>query len=400
MRQPPRTDVERHSYHALYYPYIHFKDEKWLVTAALYWDRMSRIVPGLYPTHDGPDVQALGDFVETIRPHTVEAAFIDDFITFIERHGERLRTRYAIADIDTWPRVRFPRPPASGGPSGSDPRLAYVFYEKVPASLEAVLIGFDLAVRDRHDARWLGMHPHLTAVYTTALARQLATSQGLHPLTDEEVDHVAIGDWTLDRLANAVLSDTIAPEPARRDATEVESAAACMAFETVVPDPATLTVENVLEFRRKYPLERSAFQSYVAGFVSSRDWLGLIRDERVMRGRIQAEYDKELRPRIGELREKLHDADIGTMTGIMGMTVGAPAAASGLAAMAGVSPQPVAAFAAGAALAVIPMLRDRRKARADVFAHPIGYLMRIERDLTAPHLMASIVDAVRKFVRR
>jgi len=30
---------------ALYYPFIHFKDDSWLTLSALYWDRMARIVP-------------------------------------------------------------------------------------------------------------------------------------------------------------------------------------------------------------------------------------------------------------------------------------------------------------------------------------------------------------------
>jgi len=37
-----------HSNRALYYPFIHFKDERWLKLSALYWDVMGRIVSETY----------------------------------------------------------------------------------------------------------------------------------------------------------------------------------------------------------------------------------------------------------------------------------------------------------------------------------------------------------------
>jgi hypothetical protein len=34
----------------VYYPYIHFRDEAWLKVAALYWPKLTRIVPPGYQT--------------------------------------------------------------------------------------------------------------------------------------------------------------------------------------------------------------------------------------------------------------------------------------------------------------------------------------------------------------
>lgn len=44
--EPGRTAVQRIG---LYYPYIHFRDEKWMKIAALYWPRMARVVPHGFP---------------------------------------------------------------------------------------------------------------------------------------------------------------------------------------------------------------------------------------------------------------------------------------------------------------------------------------------------------------
>ena len=60
------------AFRGLYYPYIHFQDEGWLKTAALYWDSMGRIVSIDTPLDDGDsdEVKRLIDagFVENQPP--------------------------------------------------------------------------------------------------------------------------------------------------------------------------------------------------------------------------------------------------------------------------------------------------------------------------------------------
>ena len=53
------------------------------------------------------------------------------------------------------------------------------------------------------------MHPKITQVYMTALAKELARRRGMYPLTDETLDHLAVGGWTMERLAQA-LEETLA----------------------------------------------------------------------------------------------------------------------------------------------------------------------------------------------
>jgi hypothetical protein len=47
------------SYQALYYPYVHFKNDAWVKLSALYWDKLKRIVPEGYPTEDSATVRGL-----------------------------------------------------------------------------------------------------------------------------------------------------------------------------------------------------------------------------------------------------------------------------------------------------------------------------------------------------
>ena len=42
-----------------YYPLIHFPHDSWIKLAAIYWDKLGRIVPVDYPLHDSDTVQKL-----------------------------------------------------------------------------------------------------------------------------------------------------------------------------------------------------------------------------------------------------------------------------------------------------------------------------------------------------
>src|SRR5438445_13685682 len=81
----------------LYYPYIHFRNEEWLRTSLLYWDRMARIVPRGYPPHDSPTVKRLMDdfdFIDNMDPdYGILDAVGRPFIELIRRRGHELRGR-------------------------------------------------------------------------------------------------------------------------------------------------------------------------------------------------------------------------------------------------------------------------------------------------------------------
>jgi hypothetical protein len=276
--------MAEHSYAGLYYPFIHFKDDQWLKLSALYWDRMERIVPNNYTREDSDTVKALGDFVVNLPPESVSPTFGNRFKEFIEQYGAQLSKVYGLNERDKWgPVPSTRRPPPAGGMSGTDHRLSYVFYEKMSDDLRSVLVTSNLALSDPMDRRWFGMHPRLADVYVTAMADQLAVEQGLYPVTDEALDHVAVGGWTMERLAQALLDDIELVDSAPT-AREVETIAAYVAIESVIPkDIGAVSIERILKFREKYPRERASFQRYVHEFVKPREWLDDITDARTSR---------------------------------------------------------------------------------------------------------------------
>jgi hypothetical protein len=397
---PVFQEVVMRSYSALYYPFIHFKDDNWLKLSALYWDKMGRIVPYNYQTQDSGTVRELGGFVETLRPDWVRAEFGETFIEFVDRNGAALRERYDIAGRESWiPVPAAERPPAAGGMSGEDPRLGYVFYEKLSDDLRKTLVRSRLAVADLGDSRWIGMHPKLARVYMTALADQLAGERGLCPLTADAIDHIAMSGCTIERLGHALLGDVELVGKGAND-HEVEGVAATVAMRTVFPrDISKVPVERILAFRDKHPGERASFQTLVENFIKPREWLKDVRHKDALTERLKSEFEKTLKPKIEELRAKLHEAKIDTVYGCFNVKAVLPdVAPTALGAM-GIGLDPIMSVAGGFAWGAFPVFRDqRKKMREALRSAEVSYLYQMERDLTPQTMVGRIKTGMEKFL--
>ncbi|MEF7616302.1 DUF6236 family protein [Aquincola sp. MAHUQ-54] len=385
------------SYQALYYPFIHFKDEQWLKLAALYWDKIARIVPHDYPTADSDTVKALSPCIGTVRPDWVPPDFAQAFVDFLSQHGGRLRERYGLHLREQWPELgETERAPRAGGPSGNDRRLGYIFYEKIDNDVRRALDASGLASTDQRGERWVGMHPRLAWVYMTALAEQLAAHQGLCPLTDETRDHLALSSLSPERLAQALLDDVelVGTEPTP---LEIESTLVSVAFKAVVPaNLAELEPKKIMAFREKYPQERIAFQKAAADLLKGGEWLKSIDNPAVLEQRLRDEYDKHWNTRLQDLREQLRDCGIDAVLGCFNLKAVLPAGVAG--AMAGLALHPVAAGAAGLAVGVMTTLRDKRKqAMGALRASPVSYLYRMEQDLAPKDLWGRVKHGTQRF---
>jgi len=388
------------TYQALYYPFIHFKDDSWVKLAALYWDNLGRIVPSDYTTDDSETVKALGSFITVLRPDWVRPEFGKSFLDFITEYGPKLKAKYALTLRDTWPELpELQRPPKPGGPSGNDRRLGYIYYEKMSDDVYVAMKDSGLASTDFRGDRWIGMHPRLAWVYMTALAEQISGERGLRPLTDETRDHMALSGLSTERLAHALLED-VSLVDATATGTEIETMLVSVAFRAVVPkDLAGLSVDKVLAFRDKYPHERASFQNSVADLLKSRDWLKSISDPIVLEQRLRDEYEKTWDAKLKELHEKLTEVGIDTIFSCFNLKAALPAVATSAIATAGLSLNPIAAGTAGLALGIIPALRDKRKSAKEALnASPVSYLYRMEQDLKPMDLWGWVKHRASQFV--
>ena len=359
------------TYQALYYPFIHFKDDNWIKLAALYWDKIGRIVPNDYVTDDSETVKSLGSFVTILRPDWVRPEFGKSFVDFIVQYGPKLKEKYALSLRESWPALpEAKRPPKPGGPSGNDPRLGYIYYEKISDDVYFAMKESGLASTDHRGERWIGMHPRLAWVYMTALAEQISGERGLRPLTDETRDHLALSRLSTERLAHALLED-VSLVDAKPTESEIEQVLVSVAYRAVVPkDLARLNVDKVLAFRDKYPNERAKFQNAVTDLLKSCEWLKSISDRHVLEERPRDEYDKIWAANLDELREKLADVGIDTMLSCFNLKGALPVGAVGAATALALSLNPIAAGAAGVAFGAVPALRDKRNWKPEVHLRP------------------------------
>jgi hypothetical protein len=131
-----------------------------------------------------------------------------------------------------------------------------------------------------------------------------------------------------------------------------------------------------------------------------RQWLNDVKDPRELAGRLDDEYQKEMKPKVEELREKMQEVKIDTVLGALSIQVAAPWAVASVPAWLGVQPHPVtvaAGLVAGAAIAVTRVLRDRRKAQRELSTSPLAFLLRIEENLRPREVAGWIGEAARRF---
>jgi hypothetical protein len=122
-----------------------------------------------------------------------------------------------------------------------------------------------------------------------------------------------------------------------------------------------------------------------------------VKDTATLNQRLESEYEKELKPKLAELREKLSEVKIETVTGALGIQIGVPSVVTQAAPLLGIVANPIAALAAGVALALIPVLRNRRKAQQEIKNSPVAYLMRVEENLLPRELTSWIWQRAKAF---
>ena len=394
----------------LYYPFIHFKDDEWLKLAALYWDRMARIVPASYP-RVGDSGLALKRDSETARQLAEEVGFIVNvtpsetypvfglFGELLTRHAGALRERYGVQDRAAWPAD----PITAAYAQMREPQLAYVHSAKLDRSLIQRLEEEELAVGHLEgEELWAGMHPRLAAVYMSALAEDVANANGLHPATDETLDHIAATGWSLPRLAAALLD-----EPALTDEAglasddqeetgsldeELSAALALVSFRAVAPkDPAALTIEKIAAVRKQFGGELSRFQGFVSELASELPEFGPNADPAAIAAHLDAKYKAEVHPVMSELESALRRGGTDTALTAVSTSIAMPPVLAEIA-----MPDPLAT-AAAVGFSIVPVVRARRRQTQELYRQsPVAYLYRVREELEPTTLLGWVRDRIRQ----
>lgn len=379
------------TYRALYYPYIHFRDEAWVRAAALYWDQLGRIVPHGFPLRDTPTIQALRDarIVTEFDPEGADYPVSLAFRELVEDRTESLKQRYAVqrAPEDGRTAGRF------AGLDGANPKLAYVSVGKMHPALIELLEREGLADTGQRDG-WVGMHPRMVGVYMTSLAQVMARHRVARPITDDTTDHVSVGGPDVAHIAAALLDDAVASERIARD---VEEAMASVAIESVLPTRlAEMPIDEVIDLRTRHMAQRVAFQSGVAELVSGLSGLEGPMSQADFDWHVRNEYEKHVAPRVGELTTALHDNRVDTAVGFISTQFGLPAGVGAVLGAAGVAVAPPVGIAVGVAWAAWQAVRRLRSNDANVErGNWTAYLLRIKEAGGARRVASDVGRAAR-----
>jgi hypothetical protein len=335
------------SFRGLYYPYIHFQDNGWLKTAALYWDQMSRIVPPGTNDKDDRDVKELMDAGFIFNEHPARASYkiAEPFRQLIAVGADELQQRFSVQRIP-------------------DEKLVNVFDEKFDNRLLAKLLEINVA---KKKGRWIGMHSRLADVYMTALAEAIAPDVGARAIADNAIDHIAISGLTLERLIDVLLEETEEGRAPFNREQEVEEAMVTVAFRRVIPRNASaIPVKEIIQFRKDYPEERGQFQAEVTKIIKELDYVKAMADRDAALRALQDEYDKRLKGKVERLEKGMVRANWDVVDAAMAASWAVPSGlAAGFAAWGLVLPA-AAAGAIGVACAGWSIFRKRQKSVDDL----------------------------------
>lgn len=387
----------------LYYPFIHFRDEGWLKTAALYWPSMARIVPSGYNTRDSRTVRTLIDeldFVIDLPPQHATQDVDLLFIDFLRYHRDDVQQ--ALARFDTGEMV----------PRGADDDfrgVAYIHNDKVSPMLRSALhdVGAGAsAARPKHDGpdrgSWVAMDARLAAVYMAVLASTLAQRNGLCPTTDQVAMHPVTGGWSIERIASAVFGSPLSRPVMRPHAIQdAESTVAFLALDLVVPENiAKVPASRIVDIRRRCNSELLAFQEAVASVASSLASV-VVDDAAIRESYLHDVVRDHFETPKAELERALRGLKLTSARALLSTKLELPALAGTAAAATTTAVHPLVAATAGAAVGLVNVAADMRAKRRETRRTnaAVSYLLSIEDGLGPDTIVQRVTSAVRRVAR-
>ena len=392
---------------AVYYPYIHMRDERWLKVAALYWPRIIRIVSPGYPTRDSRLVNVLAGELGLIVNHPPDGAARDvaaSFAAFTEGFGptalRRMRVRKGSGSLGP-EHLALPRPPAIFG--GTDylagetvlPALGHsspewtardtagVHRSEVAPDLADKLIAAGLAAPARGE--WLAMNPVLAWLYKCRLTEELALRNNLVPATDQMSAHAVMGGPV------DITSLTAHVFRAHRSAN-FQAGFGLLSIDAVIPrDLDQVPVEKIVEIRRRFSAQFDRWRQYADEIAAALETqLQDIESPGVLKAYLEDAVKRYATGPADDLKRGLADIGIEAAATALDTKFAVPAAA-----LAGL-PGPQIAAAGGIAIAAANLRRSTQGKAQARQALPAAYLLGVRETLSPGTRLSRILAIMRR----
>ncbi len=270
---------------ALYYPYIEIDDNRWLRTAALYWDTIATIVPDGMGAYERGGARVLRDagvldpvFVDPDMPETQTAAEVALEFLHSEEGRRVLRARSPSGRRTRIHSMKF-----------ANTLAQRIHSAKLPRAIQDILMALD---GRRSEGPWLRVPPSFADFYMTVLAGQFAASRGRALVTDLPAhepfaarsargdNHIARG-----RLAEGLLAD--------------------FTLEAVAPR-ANTSMKKIVAFRERHSDELGRFRAAIHALAAPAQAMSL----EALQRHASTVYSDQVRPAIADLEGRFRDCRI------------------------------------------------------------------------------------------
>ncbi len=373
---------------ALYFPYVHIRNDEWLKAAALYWPSVRRLVPEGYAKRDTVTERVFADagVVLDEEPRDLLDMSTWDLGQALSDNAERLVDHFSVERARSdWNGKRWAD---ADGQDWELPALGWIHVTKFPHGVAEALADKGLAVRGlEHKEKWLGLHPTLAGAYMTALAAQLSAECHFEPLTDQADLRIASPSTDIRSALSLLLGPTTETVEHRPDSGV--SNYVMLALQHVRPaNLDRIPAETILRCRTDLAEELDAFRGYVSAQRTELAQLAAIPHERRRTEAFADHVNRTVEVPLRRLENglRLHQLQP-TRSFLLAGSLAPPAIVGAPLDAAGVGPAAVAATGVAIAIGVAwwQVGAMRAAAKAD---SPVSFLLDMRDELTPRTLRA------------
>ncbi|MDY0301164.1 MAG: DUF6236 family protein [Trichlorobacter sp.] len=361
---------------SLYYPWIDIRDEVWLKTAGLYWDKIQTIVPApIKNPYQSPTARAMQDASILSPLHvTPELEDIEELAPIVLRYLNSDEGLQLLSGTDSEiTRLHPEKLPGSLG------RLSRMHPGKLAYKIEYMLRDMGLSVPG--DDGFLRVNNRFAEFYMTLLASRLSDSIGAGLVTSSALPHnlsVKVkADASMTNLTNRELDEFRFHRHWHRVPRELgQGLLVQLMLEKITLDPET-PIEKIISYREKHASELGRFRSKVGELSSS-----LPNDApfAAMQQHASDLYLNEVRPALDDLKKSLTGSRIKWLTDSWLKIAFISAGSSSMLAGMGLATANALLVGVGVSLIGSGILYNVEKAGA-IRSNPYSYLMRIENGM-------------------
>lgn len=385
---------------ALYFPYIHFRDENWLKAAVLYWPSVHRIVPRDYARQDSDCVRAFAEagLVRADDPRGLLRGTNLEFLEALHQNSEELSQRYGVNAASGG--QNMPSGLRLDHPEGQSPNLAWIHLTKFPPFLvdELVMIGIaqrgrPQQFRKRHagaGSDWIGLHPALAGAYMTTLATRVGQEAGLQPVTDQT--DLQRATPTEDVTTALRLLIGTGGSRVHSDTTSFEGVAryVMLAVQTVVPQGLSdVSATQIIRCREDLKEEILGFREYVGEQAEELARIASVPLEKIQLEHFNERIQRTVEVPLRRLERGLKLHKIASARSLLLTKAFTPPLAVGSALALGGLDSVRAVATAGVASAVGVAWWDVEERRSQLRSEsPVGYLLDVRDRLTPKNFVS------------